>query len=386
MSSRPAVLVGPGSTSSPASSRAGLISSSKMRLNRPAHPCRSAWYQRHGDEGVEFLWDGPGVKVRAGDAPFILGVNERRKYPSRMCPHSVAVMGCWRHLNGLSKPLLKSLIVRRWKPKQPPPFESFLRLAPGSLPGLLVRQGWSGMVAGDAAALDLPPSAFTLIQPRGPGDGGVRGVSSHWANLSLMRDLIAYLTEETLCRPPERCLDLATWRPLAVCPAARRRPEYERSLFMYRHFCSIPRRGDLQPPGARRLAWPECRKQSPPVLSIHAPWRCLGQRRGSAGIEGYVSKSWDRLPVTPDLVVTVCGNTASGRPARSISTLVLRTHWGVDDPAQATGSDAEIDAAKSAYTILRAPASKPSWPCRSTSCGGPTRFKAELDRIGLLLA
>jgi arsenate reductase (thioredoxin) len=34
---------------------------------------------------------------------------------------------------------------------------------------------------------------------------------------------------------------------------------------------------------------------------------------------------------------------------------VLRTHWGVDDPAHATGTDAEIDAAfMKAYRTLRA--------------------------------
>jgi arsenate reductase len=33
---------------------------------------------------------------------------------------------------------------------------------------------------------------------------------------------------------------------------------------------------------------------------------------------------------------------------------VLRTHWGVEDPAHATGTDAQIDAAfTKAYRILR---------------------------------
>jgi arsenate reductase (thioredoxin) len=33
---------------------------------------------------------------------------------------------------------------------------------------------------------------------------------------------------------------------------------------------------------------------------------------------------------------------------------VLRAHWGVDDPAKATGTEAEIDAAfVKAYSILR---------------------------------
>ena len=81
----------------------------------------------------------------------------------------------------------------------------------------------------------------------------------------------------------------------------------------------------------------------------------------AAGIStvGYHSKSWDGLPITPDIVITVCGSAASETcPAFLVSSdsggNVLRTHWGVEDPAHAAGTDAEIDAAFiTAYTILR---------------------------------
>jgi arsenate reductase len=70
--------------------------------------------------------------------------------------------------------------------------------------------------------------------------------------------------------------------------------------------------------------------------------------------EGYYSKSWDALPVTPDIVVTVCAS-AAGEACPAYLGPVLRTHWGVDDPSHVTGSEAQIGAAfEHAYAILRA--------------------------------
>ncbi|MCB1891240.1 MAG: arsenate reductase ArsC [Rhodocyclaceae bacterium] len=71
---------------------------------------------------------------------------------------------------------------------------------------------------------------------------------------------------------------------------------------------------------------------------------------------GLRSKSWDEFaaPDAPslDLVVTVCGNAASETcpvwPGN-----FLRAHWGIDDPAAATGSEADIRAAfMKAYALL----------------------------------
>jgi arsenate reductase len=76
----------------------------------------------------------------------------------------------------------------------------------------------------------------------------------------------------------------------------------------------------------------------------------------SVGIstEGYHSKSWESLPAMPDIVISVCGNAANETCPAYLGP-VLRTHWGVEDPAHATGTDAEIDAAfMQAYRILRA--------------------------------
>ena len=69
--------------------------------------------------------------------------------------------------------------------------------------------------------------------------------------------------------------------------------------------------------------------------------------------EGYYSKSWNDLPLTPDIVISVCGNAANETCPAYLGP-VLRSHWGVEDPAHVTGTDAEIDAAfMTAYRILR---------------------------------
>lgn len=70
--------------------------------------------------------------------------------------------------------------------------------------------------------------------------------------------------------------------------------------------------------------------------------------------EGYYSKSWDHLPDTPDIVITVCSN-AAGETCPAYLGNVLRAHWGVDDPAKATGTEEEIKSSfQTAYRILRA--------------------------------
>ena len=61
----------------------------------------------------------------------------------------------------------------------------------------------------------------------------------------------------------------------------------------------------------------------------------------------------------------------------------MRTHWDVKDPAQVTGTDAEIDSAfDRAYRILRARIEAfLALPLESIQ-DDRVRLKAELDRIG----
>ena len=106
-----------------------------------------------------------------------------------------------------------------------------------------------------------------------------------------------------------------------------------------------------------------------------------------AGIstEGYYSKSWNDLPLTPDIVISVCGNAANEICPAYLGP-VLRSHWGVEDPAHVTGTDAEIDAAfMTAYRILRYRIETFLALPLAELKNDPKRLKAELDRIGTLL-
>lgn len=130
--------------------------------------------------------------------------------------------------------------------------------------------------------------------------------------------------------------------------------------------------------------WKAMSAGSQPTGQVHPRSLALLSREGIAA-EGVHSKSWDHLPAMPDIVITVCAS-AAGETCPAYLEPVLRTHWGVEDPAHATGSDAEIDAAfMSAYRILRARIEAfLALPLAELQQDRP-RLKAELDRIGSLL-
>src|SRR5574343_492141 len=90
---------------------------------------------------------------------------------------------------------------------------------------------------------------------------------------------------------------------------------------------------------------------SKPTGQVHPRSLALLAREGIA-TDGYSSKSWDNLPATPEIVITVCAS-AAGETCPAYLGPAMRSHWGVEDPAHATGSDADIDAAfLTAYSIL----------------------------------
>lgn len=102
--------------------------------------------------------------------------------------------------------------------------------------------------------------------------------------------------------------------------------------------------------------------------------------------EGCYSKSWEALPVTPDIVITVCAS-AAGETCPAYLGPALRTHWGVDDPGHVVGTADEIARAfAQTYRIVRARIeaflSLPLDRLRHDRA----QLKVELDHIGTLMA
>jgi arsenate reductase (thioredoxin) len=134
----------------------------------------------------------------------------------------------------------------------------------------------------------------------------------------------------------------------------------------------------LAPPG-----WKAMSAGSQPAGQVNPRSLALLAREGIPP-EGLHSKSWDNLPMTPDIVVTVCAN-AAGETCPAYLGPVLRTHWGAEDPAHAQGPDEEVDAVfASAYCILRSRIEDfLALPLAELQNDRP-RLKAALDRIGTL--
>jgi arsenate reductase (thioredoxin) len=130
--------------------------------------------------------------------------------------------------------------------------------------------------------------------------------------------------------------------------------------------------------------WRAMSAGSKPTGQVHPRSLALLTREGIS-TDGYYSKSWNDLPVTPDIVLSVCGNAANETCPAYLGP-VLRSHWGVEDPAHVTGTDAEIDAAfMTAYRILRHRIEQfLALPINDLQ-NDRERLKAELNRISTLL-
>lgn len=132
----------------------------------------------------------------------------------------------------------------------------------------------------------------------------------------------------------------------------------------------------LAPPGWRALS-----AGSHPTGLVHPRSLALLAREGIPA-EGCHSKSWDDLPHTPDIVITVCGS-AAGETCPAYLGSAVRAHWGVDDPAHASGTDAHVDAAfDTAYRILRARIEAFLQLPLGDLRGNRAQLTRELDRIG----
>jgi arsenate reductase len=127
--------------------------------------------------------------------------------------------------------------------------------------------------------------------------------------------------------------------------------------------------------------WKAMSAGSRPTGQVHPRSVALLAREGIS-TEGSHSKSWENLPVIPDVVITVCSN-AAGEACPAYLGRAVRSHWDVADPAHASGTDAEIDAAfMKAYRILRARIEAFLALPLAELKSDPARLKAELDRIG----
>ncbi len=82
--------------------------------------------------------------------------------------------------------------------------------------------------------------------------------------------------------------------------------------------------------------WRAMSAGSRPTDKVHARSIALLQREGIS-TAGYHSKTWDHLPATPDIVITVCSS-AAGETCPAYLGPVLRTHWGEQWTASAPRS------------------------------------------------
>ena len=134
----------------------------------------------------------------------------------------------------------------------------------------------------------------------------------------------------------------------------------------------------LAPAGFRAMS-----AGSQPTGTVH-PLSLALLRREGLSVEGLSSKSWDAFSIVPDVVITVCSS-AAGETCPAFLGPALRSHWGVEDPAKATGSGSEIDRAfEMAYRLLqRRIKAFLALPLEHLQ-NDHVALKRELDRIGAI--
>lgn len=75
--------------------------------------------------------------------------------------------------------------------------------------------------------------------------------------------------------------------------------------------------------------------------------------KAGVSTQGFSSKSWDSLPTTPDVVITLCSD-AAGETCPAYLGKVIRSHWGMPDPAKVEGDESTVSAAFSeTLAVLR---------------------------------
>jgi len=106
-------------------------------------------------------------------------------------------------------------------------------------------------------------------------------------------------------------------------------------------------------------------------------------QQAGISIEGLGSKGNDAFEGNPpDLVITVCDK-AAGEACPVYFGAALKAHWGLEDPSDVAGDDAQINAAFVA-TLLRIEVRCSAFFALAFDELGPQQLKHELDRIGSL--
>ncbi len=83
---------------------------------------------------------------------------------------------------------------------------------------------------------------------------------------------------------------------------------------------------------------------SKPVGYVHPRALAALQKVGIA-TEGFHSKSWDNLPLQPDIIITLCADAAGEACPMYLGKVAVRSHWGMPDPAKVHGEESAIEAA-----------------------------------------
>ena len=81
---------------------------------------------------------------------------------------------------------------------------------------------------------------------------------------------------------------------------------------------------------------------SSPAGHVH-PRALAVLKEAGLSTEGLSSKSWDNLTEKPDVVITLCAD-AAGEACPLYFGKVVRSHWGMPDPAKAQGNEATVNA------------------------------------------
>ncbi|MEN4827877.1 arsenate reductase ArsC [Pseudomonas sp. P39-UII1] len=106
-------------------------------------------------------------------------------------------------------------------------------------------------------------------------------------------------------------------------------------------------------------------------------------QQAGISIDGLGSKGNDAFEGNPpDLVITVCDK-AAGETCPVYFGAALKAHWGLEDPSDVAGDDAQINAAFVA-TLLRIEVRCSAFFALAFDQLGPQQLKHELDRIGSL--